>query len=482
METTIPVSQLTKLVLPNFDSHLQSLASALSTAPRQPVSNPTSSFWLSDPPPVFTHQSPTFPASADVVIIGSGITGTAAARTLLSNSPDLRVAMLDAREACSGATGRNGGHIKPNPWELFPALAAVLGREKARKVTEFRRGILDKMIAVADAEGVTGECQIRKVEAADVHFDAESWAAAKTCLVVYLEEFPEEIGNWRVYEGEEARQKFSTPHAKGIITGPAGALWPARLIHPILTRLLSMHPTFTLDTSTTVTSITPPDSPTSPYIVHTPRGDLKATHILHATNGYTANLLPGLTGALFPVRGTMTAQSPPTKCHLHENRSWQFSWDQGYDYLTTLPDRTIMFGGGLRQALKTEIGTVDDSIVELCTTIHLSGFLPAIGLGTGVQKIWTGIMGFSGDMLPWIGEVPPEISGRQQGIGKEWVAAGYTGDGMCVAWGAAEEVVARILGLEGGVGVIEEMDVTVERVESAKRLERLVGAFFGREG
>jgi len=141
-----------------------------------------------------------------VVIIGSGITGTAAARTLLANSPDLRVAMLDAREACSGATGRNGGHIKPNPWELFPGLTPTLGREKARKVTEFRMGILDTMIAVADAEGVTEECQIRKVEALDVHFDAESWDTAKACLGIYLGEFPEEIGKWKVYEGEEARQ------------------------------------------------------------------------------------------------------------------------------------------------------------------------------------------------------------------------------------------------------------------------------------
>ena len=50
---------------------------------------------------------------------------------------------------------------------------------------------------------------------------------------------------------------------------------------------------------------------------------------------------------------------------------------------------------------------------------------------------------------------------------------------MCAAWGAVEEVIAGILGEEGGVGVIEEMDVTAERVERAKGLERLVRIFFG---
>ena len=114
MEST--VSPLTELILPNLDSYLQSLEGKLSTTPGQLVSNLTSSFWLSDPPPVFTHQS-TFPTAVDVVIIDSGVTGTAAARTLLSNSLGLRVVMLDAWEACSGATGRHGGHIKANPWD-----------------------------------------------------------------------------------------------------------------------------------------------------------------------------------------------------------------------------------------------------------------------------------------------------------------------------------------------------------------------------
>ena len=99
-----------------------------------------------------------------------------------------------------------------------------------------------------------------------------------------------------------------------------------------------------------------------------------------------------------------------------------------------------MFGGDLRQTLTTEIGTVDDSVVDICTTVHPSGVLPAIGVDTKVQNIWTEIMGFSG---------------RRQGTGKELVAAGYTRDGMCTAWGAALEVVARILGVEGVVGVSE---------------------------
>jgi glycine/D-amino acid oxidase-like deaminating enzyme len=68
-----------------------------------------------DPPsPIAKHGAEaTIPEYADVVIIGSGITGTSVARTLIDydekhrgdNRP-LQIVMLEARDACSGATGR----------------------------------------------------------------------------------------------------------------------------------------------------------------------------------------------------------------------------------------------------------------------------------------------------------------------------------------------------------------------------------------
>ena len=42
----------------------------------------------------------------DVVVIGSGITGTSFAYNALSRQGTLRVVMLEARDVCSGATGR----------------------------------------------------------------------------------------------------------------------------------------------------------------------------------------------------------------------------------------------------------------------------------------------------------------------------------------------------------------------------------------
>jgi monoamine oxidase len=77
-----------------------------------PVPAPTVSYWQVPEHPLASYRSP-FPESADVVIIGSGITGISIARTLVEHDASLNVVILEARKLCSGATGRNGGHIKP---------------------------------------------------------------------------------------------------------------------------------------------------------------------------------------------------------------------------------------------------------------------------------------------------------------------------------------------------------------------------------
>ena len=86
-----------------------------------PVDNPTDSYWHTEPSEkLLGHRTtPKLPKFSDVVIIGSGITGAFAAHFLLNGpdtivpgtepSPDTKppkVLMLEAREACWGATGR----------------------------------------------------------------------------------------------------------------------------------------------------------------------------------------------------------------------------------------------------------------------------------------------------------------------------------------------------------------------------------------
>lgn len=179
--------------------------------PGRPSSTPTESFWLSHPHPhAATHRSLSLPGEVDVVVIGSGITGIAVAKTLLDSKLGgrLRVAMLEARDACSGATGRNGGHIKESAYLEYGSLKKKFGKEVAMEVVRFRLAHLDALLAVAEAEGeeVVKESQIRRCETADVCFEESVWEDTKRRLAVFLEDFEDQRGLWIAYEAEEARK------------------------------------------------------------------------------------------------------------------------------------------------------------------------------------------------------------------------------------------------------------------------------------
>lgn len=170
----------------------------------------TSPFWLCDPHPQLSgYQSASLSTEADIVIIGSGITGASIARTLLQNrirqdvaSEHPTVVMLEARDICSGATGRNGGHILETGG-AFAELADGVGMEAAKKIFKFRLSHLHEILNVADQWGLTNECQARKVQFLSVFFDEEPWSEALEGFWRFKGAMPVESADWRAYsEGE----------------------------------------------------------------------------------------------------------------------------------------------------------------------------------------------------------------------------------------------------------------------------------------
>ncbi len=72
-----------------------------------PSPDPTPSYWLRHLSKSLAGHRTTddLPSIVDVVVVGSGITGAFAARELVKDG-NKSILMLEAREACSGATGR----------------------------------------------------------------------------------------------------------------------------------------------------------------------------------------------------------------------------------------------------------------------------------------------------------------------------------------------------------------------------------------
>nr|WP_265324543.1 FAD-binding oxidoreductase [Aeromonas veronii] len=82
------------------------------TAPKLSDFNPNTSYWFKDKP---TNESPPLAhdMKVDIAIIGGGYSGLSSAWHLAKANPSLKIAIFEARQVGSGASGRNGGMVLP---------------------------------------------------------------------------------------------------------------------------------------------------------------------------------------------------------------------------------------------------------------------------------------------------------------------------------------------------------------------------------
>jgi glycine/D-amino acid oxidase-like deaminating enzyme len=148
------------------------------------------------------------PSETDIVIIGSGITGIGAAHSLLNHpkGTGLRVTMLEARTAVSGATGRNGGHLVSDSDSLFPALVDTIGVERAIETVRFSEANirrLKELIAQLNPEDREA-VEFREVTSATSYTDQTSFRGAIEEVKQLLKAVPDSEIKFKVYNREEA--------------------------------------------------------------------------------------------------------------------------------------------------------------------------------------------------------------------------------------------------------------------------------------
>ncbi|KAF3765419.1 DAO-domain-containing protein, partial [Cryphonectria parasitica EP155] len=482
--------------------------------PGLPVPNPSSSFWQDAPPhPELcdVQSSPAGPPeTADIVIIGSGITAAAVARTVLqelarkeerTKQPAaegqqkrrgwVRVLVLEARQLCSGATGRNGGHIKASPHELFHRLThdAKMAKDRAAALCALQTSHVSMLKEVVQDEELEAVSEFREVRTVDLAVDEVMDAKMKAQADEFAPYAPEGY-ELKVYSGEEARGLFAgSEHVVGAVAYPAGALWPYRFVTGLWRKLLdrSERDELAIETGTAVTAVEVVSGEDRfPYVVSTSRGNIRARHVVHATNGFAAQLVPGLLGKATGVLCHMTAQQPGQDFPDHDGKqSWSVIYNQGFDYITQRPNvpsgqekereggrggggGEIMLGGGLFQSGKQGMdmfGVYDDSKTDAMTLMHLEGVMPTVfrwgaeAPGRRVIKAWSGVVGFTADVLPLVGRLDPRLTKRQVTTKHsssngdsvkpgEWIAAYFCGDGMVWSWLCGTAVGIMLAGSE----------------------------------
>jgi hypothetical protein len=148
-----------------------------------PVPNSTASYWRSEPHWLDEYRSTEdLPSQADIVIIGTGIAGVSTAYHLLDrkdddDAPQPSILLLEARQVCSGATGRNGGHIKKLPSTIVDLIQS-LGSTAAGEVIKFIRANIYAVKHVIEKENIEAQGELRR--SFDVSLDEKDARAVKT--------------------------------------------------------------------------------------------------------------------------------------------------------------------------------------------------------------------------------------------------------------------------------------------------------------
>jgi glycine/D-amino acid oxidase-like deaminating enzyme len=153
-------------------------------------------------------QSPTLPKTSDIVVIGSGITGTSVAKFLLDGSDVNHVTLLEARTLCSGATGRNGGHLVTFGAAGYSKMKTNLGQDMANRILKFTQDTCDQVLD-AGRKYAAKESQIRVVTRVRAFGDQKSLDEAKSSIEEYENDYPEEKGRFDFIDDNALKEVLS---------------------------------------------------------------------------------------------------------------------------------------------------------------------------------------------------------------------------------------------------------------------------------
>lgn len=350
---------------------------------------------------------------ADVCIVGAGYTGLWTAYYLRRLDPSLRIAVLEARFAGFGASGRNGGWLSGLPPGHRGILAAQHGRAPVIAWQRMLNESVDEVISVAAREGID----------ADIVKGGNLEVARNPAQAERLRAEVQENRSWGVGDVEilGAAEASARVRVDGLTLGSfnphCARIQPAKLARGLADVVERLG--VTIYEQTAVTEIAPGRAETT-------HGVLRAPVILRATEGFTARM-HGLRRRWLPMNSAMIATD------VLPQEVWEdIGWDgcetlgdlaHGFFYAQRTADGRIALGG---RAVPYRYGSrIDrDGAVGQATIDYLTGVLHTVlpqTRGVPIAHGWCGVLAVPRDWTAGIRFDPGT------GLGE---AGGYVGHGV----------------------------------------------------
>ncbi|KAJ5785329.1 uncharacterized protein N7503_010541 [Penicillium pulvis] len=420
-----------------------------------PQQTPCLSYWQRTTrafPHLFANQNSQVPPRVKYVVIGSGLSGALTTFELLeAGVKGEDVIILEAREAASGATSRNAGHVRPDAFRGFNAYSKVHGPEQALKIIANERLVLEKVDEFVRKHNV--QCDFNLTSTFDVCMTPEFAKYEAESLEAY-KQAGGETSHIKYYEGEEAREKTRVHGAIAAYEWPAGSSHPAKLVQFLLQSAIERG--VQLFTFCPGTAIKQNESEPKLWDVHTPRGTIITEKIIHCTNAHAALLIPQLEAYVQPNRAQAHSLIPNSAFGaenvLQKTFSLRYSLYHFYSLIQRKGDGTLILGVSRSnptlspETLASRFSTDDRHYNQEIAEDALNSFKKIFpdyasqhtAHGEGLDHSWTGIIAMTPDSVPFVGAI--------ESLPGQYICAGFNGHGMARIFTSAPGIAKLVLG------------------------------------
>jgi glycine/D-amino acid oxidase-like deaminating enzyme len=377
-------------------------------------------------PPAPTERASIRPR-ADVVVIGAGYTGLAAAGHLARTGASVLV--LERDRVGAGASSRNGGQVLTG-LKLDPAtLVDRFGETKARQLFDVARESMTRLQRIISEERI--DCEYAHTGHIQAATKAKHFKALQNEQVLLARVFNHRVE--LVPQAEQRSEVGSDAYHGLLLDEQSAALNPAKYVEGLAAA--AARSGATVVTHAPVTGL---DMTTKGWRVNVGGGRapdaVEARDVLVATDGYTTDVTPELQRRLIPVGSFIIATeplAPEVAVALLPKKRVAFDSKYFLHYYRVTRDRRLLFGGRAEFRSPEERST--ERTAEILRADMVRTF-PELG-DAQVEYSWGGNVAFSRDQMPRAGR-----------LGGLYYCGGYAGHGIAMATYLGEQIARRMAG------------------------------------
>ena len=397
--------------------------------PGQSLINGNVSFWYDEIGFPVPNEPLRESIDVDVCIVGAGYTGMWTAYYLKQAAPELNVVLLEKEFAGFGASGRNGGWLTNSVTGGRDQYVASHGKAAALAIQLAMNNTVDEVIRVCHVEGIDADL----VKGGELNVAYNSAQHAR--LLAWAEdEYSWGFDEVQVCDRAATMNRISTPEALSSIWHPHCArIQPAKLAQGL--RRAIQERGVTIYEKTTVSEI-------RPHQAITEHGTVTATHVIRATEGFTANL-KGVHRQILPMNSSIivTEQLPDSFWNEIGWNGYETLGDMAHVYFyaqRTADNRIAMGGRGVpyRYGSKTDMnGSAQEATIKTLMQLTHKYFPQTERFG--FDHVWSGVLGVPRDWSAAVNYVSSTGEGS---------AGGYVGTGVTSTNLAGRTLTDLILG------------------------------------